>query len=241
MKRFLLWLLMATLLLSFGGCASEEAPPATTAAPETAPAVETAVPETEPAAPETTEAKIEDPMFLKVSAITFSLVGESEDIYLGLVPRELVTWESEDPSIVSVENGVLTAVGVGSTTIRAVYNDRELTCTAGCLAETQVEWYDGAAACVILASGGYPVSYKSGYPIAGLEEAGKTATVFHAGTKKDGEAILTAGGRVLGVTATAQNLACAIDKAYEAARKITFTDMHMRSDIGQRALKEAKA
>ena len=139
MKRFLLWLLMAAILLSFGGCASEEAPPAATAAPETAPAVETAVPETEPAAPETTEAKIEDPMFLKVSAITFSLVGESEDIYLGLVPRELVTWESEDPSIISVENGVLTAVGVGSTTVRAVYNDRELICTAGCLAETQEE------------------------------------------------------------------------------------------------------
>ena len=111
----------------------------------------------------------------------------------------------------------------------------------GTLEETPVVFDEGAACCVVLASGGYPVSYKSGYPISGLEEAGKTATVFHAGTKKDGEAILTAGGRVLGVTATAENLACAVDKAYEAARKITFTDMHMRSDIGQRALKEAKA
>jgi len=111
----------------------------------------------------------------------------------------------------------------------------------GTLEETPVVFDEGSACCVVLASGGYPVSYKSGYPISGLEAAGETATVFHAGTKLAGDEILTAGGRVLGVTATAENLACAIDKAYEAARKITFTDMHMRSDIGQRALKEAKA
>jgi len=143
MKRFFSWLLMAAILLSLGGCASEEAPPATAAEPTTVPTAvpttETAVSETEPTVPETSEAKTDAPMFLKVSAITFSLVGESEDIYLGLVPREQITWESEDPSVVSVENGVLTAVGVGSTTIRAVCNDRELTCTAGCLAETREE------------------------------------------------------------------------------------------------------
>lgn len=89
---------------------------------------------------EATEAPVlEEPLFLKVSSITFSLVGECDDIYLGLVPRELVTWESDDPSVVSVEDGVLTATGVGTTVIRATYGDRQATCTAGCLAETQEE------------------------------------------------------------------------------------------------------
>ena len=136
MKKMLSWLLMAAILISFGGCGSQVEPSETTVQPAVeataAPALEVAVPETEAPA-------LEDPMFLKVASITFSLVGESEDIYLGLVPRELVTWESEDASVVSVENGVLTAAGVGTTTIRATYNDRQLTCTAGCLAETPEE------------------------------------------------------------------------------------------------------
>lgn len=110
----------------------------------------------------------------------------------------------------------------------------------GTLADTPVEFASGAACCVVLASGGYPVSYKSGYPISGLDEAGKTATVFHAGTKLVDGQIVTAGGRVLGVTATANTLETAIDKAYQAADKITFTDMHMRRDIGQRALASRK-
>ena len=110
----------------------------------------------------------------------------------------------------------------------------------GTLADTPVEFASGAACCVVLASGGYPVSYKSGYPISGLDGAGKTATVFHAGTKLVDGQIVTAGGRVLGVTATADTLEAAIDKAYQAADKITFTDMHMRRDIGQRALASRK-
>ena len=64
--------------------------------------------------------------------------------------------------------------------------------------------------------------------------------MYHAGTRLADGSIVTAGGRVLGVTATAGSLEEAVEKAYAAARKITFTDMHMRSDIGQRALKEAK-
>ena len=104
------------------------------------------------------------------------------------------------------------------------------------LADTDVVFDDGAACCVVLASGGYPVKYQSGYPIAGLEEAEKTARVFHAGTKKTAEGIVTAGGRVLGVTATAPTLREAQKKAYEAAEKIVFTDRHMRHDIGARAL-----
>ena len=106
----------------------------------------------------------------------------------------------------------------------------------GTLADTPVVFDEGAACCVVLASGGYPVSYRSGYPISGLEEAEKTATVFHAGTKLADGSIVTAGGRVLGVTATAPTLREAIDRAYAAAEKITFTDRHMRHDIGQRAL-----
>lgn len=93
-----------------------------------------------PDQPETAEDPYADTnLFLKVSSITFSIVGESEDIYLGLVPRELVTWESADPSIVSVENGVLTATGVGTTTVCASYGDKEVTISAGCLARDKEE------------------------------------------------------------------------------------------------------
>lgn len=109
----------------------------------------------------------------------------------------------------------------------------------GTLAETPVEFAQESACCVVLASGGYPVSYQSGYPISGLDAAGETATVFHAGTKLAEGEIVTAGGRVLGVTATANDLQTAIQKAYQAAEKIHFTNLHMRHDIGQRALENA--
>ena len=107
----------------------------------------------------------------------------------------------------------------------------------GTLADTEVEFDNGAACCVVIASGGYPVSYKSGYVISGLEAAGENALVIHAGTKlnEQGE-IVTAGGRVLGVVGRCKCLPGAISKAYEAAKKISFTDMHMRTDIGQRGL-----
>ena len=109
----------------------------------------------------------------------------------------------------------------------------------GTLADTEVEFDNGAACCVVIASGGYPVSYKSGYVISGLEAAGENALVIHAGTKLNEQGdIVTAGGRVLGVVGRCKCLPGAISKAYEAAKKISFTDMHMRSDIGQRALKE---
>ena len=107
-------------------------------------------------------------------------------------------------------------------------------CVKGTLDQVEVKWKQGAACCIVLASGGYPVKYQSGYPISGLEEAGKTATVFHAGTKlgEDGS-ILTAGGRVLGVTALGATLEEAIANAYAAAKPISFQDMHMRTDIGK--------
>lgn len=133
MKKMIAGLLLASSILVLPGCAREPAPPETTQAQTTAPSETMA---------ETETPAVEGSLFLKVSSITFSLVGEQEDIYLGLVPRELVTWESEDPSVVSVENGVLTAKGVGTTTIRATYSDRQVVCTAGCLAETR-EALDG--------------------------------------------------------------------------------------------------
>lgn len=111
-----------------------------------------------------------------------------------------------------------------------------LATASGTLADVDVTFSKGAAACVVLASGGYPVKYESGYPITGLEEASQIAQVFHAGTKVQDGQMVTAGGRVLGVTATAGTLAEAVQKAYAAAEKIDFKDKHMRHDIGARAL-----
>ncbi len=96
---------------------------------------------------------------------------------------------------------------------------------------TTIEWEDNAAVCVVLASGGYPVSYKSGYEINGLKNV-EDAYIFHAGTKKVDGKILTSGGRVLGITAVSDNLDLAIKKAYDNVKKVSFTDMHYRKDIG---------
>lgn len=101
------------------------------------------------------------------------------------------------------------------------------------LDEVDIKWKDNAAVCVVLASGGYPKQYKTGYEIDGLKQAESLgALLFHAGTKKDGDKILTAGGRVMGVTAVGENLADAIDKAYTYLKPISFKDMHYRTDIG---------
>ena len=107
-------------------------------------------------------------------------------------------------------------------------------CVDGTLDKVDIKWKSGAACCIVLASGGYPVAYEKGYPISGLEEAGKQAVVFHAGTARNeaGE-IVTAGGRVLGVTAVGASLEEAIDKAYAACKPITWQDMHFRTDIGK--------
>lgn len=95
-----------------------------------------------------------------------------------------------------------------------------------------IEWADNAAVCVVLASGGYPVKYQSGYEIQGLDNVAENITVFHAGTKAEDGKFLTAGGRVLGVTAVAENLDAAIRDAYAAVENISFRDMHYRKDIG---------
>lgn len=107
----------------------------------------------------------------------------------------------------------------------------------GSLKDLDIRWSDGAAVCVVLASGGYPKSYRKGYEITGLAEAAaKGAHVFHAGTaEKDGK-IVTAGGRVLDVVAEAADVAQAVEKAYDGVSAIDFKGKMFRKDIAHRAL-----
>ena len=106
--------------------------------------------------------------------------------------------------------------------------------TRGTLKDVDIRWKDESACCVIEASGGYPVSYQKGYEITGLDEV---QNAYIAGAKLMDGKLYTDGGRVLGITETAPTLREAIAKAYASASKVTFKDMHMRHDIGQRALK----
>ncbi len=96
-----------------------------------------------------------------------------------------------------------------------------------------------SAVCVVMASGGYPKSYKKGLPITGLDKVKrmKDVVVFHAGTAIKGKQVTATGGRVLGVTALGDNVEKAIKKAYQAIEKITWSQVHYRNDIGQKALK----
>jgi phosphoribosylamine--glycine ligase len=113
-------------------------------------------------------------------------------------------------------------------------------CVDGRLAETPLRWSRGASACVVASSGGYPGSYKTGLPITGLAAAAQVpgVEVFHAGTALKNGQILTAGGRVLGVTAAADSLSEALARAYQAMEEIAFEGMYYRRDIGHRALKQ---
>jgi len=115
------------------------------------------------------------------------------------------------------------------------------------LDDLMIEWDKRAAVCVVLASGGYPGNYEVGFPIEGLDRVSQLekVVVFHAGTKVDQRLktedqrpqVVTAGGRVLGVTALGDNIRFAIDKAYRAVDLIHFKNMHYRKDIGKKALK----
>jgi phosphoribosylamine--glycine ligase len=107
-------------------------------------------------------------------------------------------------------------------------------CVDGALASQRPEWDDRTAVCVILASGGYPGAYEKGKTIEGLEEAQATdeVVVFHAGTKQDGQRIITSGGRVLGITALDADRTAARELAYRAANIIRFDRMQRREDIG---------
>ncbi len=106
----------------------------------------------------------------------------------------------------------------------------------GRLGEVQAQWKPESAVCVVLASGGYPGNYASGKAISGLDKVADDITVFHAGTKRDDAKITTAGGRVVGVTALAVDLATAREKAYAAVDGITFEGRQFRRDIAVKGL-----
>lgn len=108
----------------------------------------------------------------------------------------------------------------------------------GDLSGRQIEWHDQAAICVVLAAEGYPGDYPKGDSITGIEAAEtlEQVKVFHAGTDEKDGAVVTAGGRVLGVTALGEEVAAAIAQAYRAVDRISWRGMQYRSDIGRKAL-----
>jgi len=108
----------------------------------------------------------------------------------------------------------------------------------GNLDEVEIEWDVRPALCVVMASGGYPGPYEKGFPIKGLEEVMgmDDVVVFHSGTALVDGQVVTAGGRVLGVTARGDTIAEARERAYEAVRRISFEGAHYRTDIGRKAL-----
>ena len=115
-------------------------------------------------------------------------------------------------------------------------------CVDGTLSNSPLRSGWGASACVVASSSGYPGPYKTGFPVRGLEDAARNpgVEVFHAGTAlRDGQ-IVTSGGRVLGVTASAETLQEALDRAYGAIAAINFEGMYFRRDIGHRALAKTK-
>lgn len=115
------------------------------------------------------------------------------------------------------------------TVMRAVENET--------LGDLTVEWHSGAAACVILASSGYPGSYEKGKEITVPGDLPENVTVYHAGDKLANGKLVTSGGRVLGVSATGETLQAALKGAYAAAERIGFEGKYLRRDIGQRALR----
>lgn len=104
------------------------------------------------------------------------------------------------------------------------------------LDQLTVDWHDETAVCVVMTSGGYPGAYQTGRPIHGLPTtADATAVVFHAGTRRTGTEVVTAGGRVLGITGRGKTLADAQAEAYRVTKSITFEGAHYRTDIAHRA------
>jgi phosphoribosylamine---glycine ligase len=114
-------------------------------------------------------------------------------------------------------------------------------CIDGRLSETELRWSSGASACVVASSVGYPGSYKTGLAISGLSSAAQVpgVEVFHSGTARVGDQLVTSGGRVLGVTASGDSLQEALARAYEGLAQIHFDGIYYRRDIGHRALKKS--
>ncbi len=107
---------------------------------------------------------------------------------------------------------------------------------AGELNRADLRWNSGASVCVVLSSGGYPGNYRQGDIITGLDDMPENVMAFHAGTGLKGNQVVTAGGRVLGITALAKNIPAAIDLAYRGVSRVHFEGMHYRKDIGKKAL-----
>lgn len=112
----------------------------------------------------------------------------------------------------------------------------------GSLSGMTLEWDPRPGVCVVMAAGGYPETYQKGQVISGLEQAGRMddVVVFHAGTKQEGAAVVTSGGRVLGVTALGNDIRQAVDRAYQAVEVIHFDRAHYRKDIAHRALQRGE-
>ncbi len=108
-------------------------------------------------------------------------------------------------------------------------------CLAGSLAELEIRWREGSAACVVLASQGYPGKSTLGRPISGLDVQRSDGMIFQAGTRLEGEQVLTSGGRVLGVTGWGPDLKCALGNAYEIVQGVSFDGCQYRKDIGWRS------
>jgi phosphoribosylamine--glycine ligase len=111
-------------------------------------------------------------------------------------------------------------------------------CMRGTLSQHRIEWDRRASICVVMASKGYPGDYERGKAIKGLEEVSRMegVFVFHAGTSLKGDQVLTNGGRVLGVTGLGEDIPRAIERTYQAVKKISWDGFHYRTDIGQKAL-----
>jgi len=117
-----------------------------------------------------------------------------------------------------------------------------LACIEGTLNKHKIKWFNKACTCVVLASKGYPEKYEKGFEIFGLEKTKKlkNTIVFHAGTKKEENKVLTNGGRVLNVCGLGKTIKESIDNAYKGVKQINFNGMHYRKDIGFKALKYQK-
>jgi phosphoribosylamine--glycine ligase len=109
-------------------------------------------------------------------------------------------------------------------------------CAQGAPLPPAPRWRDGVAVCVVCASGGYPGEYRTGFPVTGIAEAEAVPgiVVFQAGTARVDGALVTAGGRVLGVTAFGPTMDAAVSSGYEAVGRVNFAGMHFRRDIGRR-------
>ncbi|HUL38232.1 MAG TPA: phosphoribosylglycinamide synthetase C domain-containing protein, partial [Thermodesulfobacteriota bacterium] len=111
-------------------------------------------------------------------------------------------------------------------------------CMKGTLSQHRIEWDRRPSVCVVMASKGYPGDYEKGKVIKGLKEVSRMegVFVFHAGTALEGDQVLTNGGRVLGVTGLGEDIPRAIEKTYQAVKKISWDGVQYRTDIGQKAL-----